>query len=309
MTLPLVLPLKLTDLHAEFSAPDGTPLSAFVKDGLYVPINTDNVNVPIALPLALTDFFGASQTIEIVLSVPPNSDTNFPVNTLIDGGIHNTGSHSGTSPTIQTDEKFVIDVTLRLDTDHADGPDQAPQLPGYSWARHRGSVILGFRTVPGSDIEINGVQVDFYFTSATTGYLAATAFRRGVIISSQQETTSAGRWQDQPNTDYGSFVIPDGDNAVRLRVTRGEGITSREFSGTTYYELDYGLYIYQREGNIDLWKGLAMRKISGGGSTSDPRYNDDGQLAVAIPRYATDDAIYGLEFESIAGAIGVFEIP
>lgn len=60
MTLQLVKPISMTDIEAEFLAPSGTPLSAFVRGGAFVPDNATNIGVPTAKPIAMTDLLGAA---------------------------------------------------------------------------------------------------------------------------------------------------------------------------------------------------------------------------------------------------------
>lgn len=62
MTLPTSPPLALTQVLAEFGAPAGTPLSAMVRGGAYVPNIPQNSNVPTAPPIELLDFLGAANT-------------------------------------------------------------------------------------------------------------------------------------------------------------------------------------------------------------------------------------------------------
>ena len=69
MTLQLTKPISMADIEAEFEAPPGTPLSAFVRGGAFVPDTTPNVGVPTAKPIAMTDLLGAAniqeETIEL----------------------------------------------------------------------------------------------------------------------------------------------------------------------------------------------------------------------------------------------------
>lgn len=62
MTLPVAKPISLTQIVAEFNAPAGTPLSAFVRGGAYVPDTVQNAGVPTAKPIALSDLLGARDT-------------------------------------------------------------------------------------------------------------------------------------------------------------------------------------------------------------------------------------------------------
>ncbi len=60
MTLQLVRPISLADVRAEYGAPFGTSLGAFVRGGAFVPDSPGNVGVPTAKPIALGDLLGSS---------------------------------------------------------------------------------------------------------------------------------------------------------------------------------------------------------------------------------------------------------
>ena len=60
MTLQAVPPISLTDVYAEYSAPLGTPLSAFLRNGAWVPDTPTNAGVPTVLPITLLDLLGSS---------------------------------------------------------------------------------------------------------------------------------------------------------------------------------------------------------------------------------------------------------
>lgn len=60
MALPASPPISLQQIYAEFGAPNGTPLTALVRGGAYVPNIPQNNNVPTAPPLDMLDFLGAT---------------------------------------------------------------------------------------------------------------------------------------------------------------------------------------------------------------------------------------------------------
>ena len=60
MTLQATPPLSLTEVQTEFVAPLGTPLSAFLRGGAFVPDTPTNAGVPTVLPIALLDLLGSS---------------------------------------------------------------------------------------------------------------------------------------------------------------------------------------------------------------------------------------------------------
>jgi len=62
MTLPTVPPIGMIEIQDEFLAPLGTPLSAFLRGGVWVPDSAANAGVPTALPIAMTDLLGADVT-------------------------------------------------------------------------------------------------------------------------------------------------------------------------------------------------------------------------------------------------------
>lgn len=70
MTLPASPPISMDQVYAEFSAPVGTPLHAFVRGGSYVPNIGANGGVPTAPPVTLHQLCGASAYQPPVISGP-----------------------------------------------------------------------------------------------------------------------------------------------------------------------------------------------------------------------------------------------
>ena len=70
MTLQTTKPISMADIEAEFSAPSGTPLSAFVAGGAFVPPGTTGVGgpVPTAKPISMTDLLGTSNEFVTLLA-------------------------------------------------------------------------------------------------------------------------------------------------------------------------------------------------------------------------------------------------
>lgn len=68
MALPSSGPLTLQQVYAEFGAPDGTRLTQLVRGGAYVPNTGTNAGVPMAPPITLRDFLGASSTSPVVIN-------------------------------------------------------------------------------------------------------------------------------------------------------------------------------------------------------------------------------------------------
>ena len=60
MTLQLVRPISLADVRAEYGAPLGTALGAFVRGGAFVPDTAGNAGVPTVKPISLGDLLGSS---------------------------------------------------------------------------------------------------------------------------------------------------------------------------------------------------------------------------------------------------------
>jgi len=58
----------LLQVCAEFGAPAGTPLSAFVRGGVWVPNSPQNANVPTGLPIALSQLAGAVKSPGAILT-------------------------------------------------------------------------------------------------------------------------------------------------------------------------------------------------------------------------------------------------
>ena len=62
MTLQTDPPLSLTQIYTEFGAPFGTPLSEFLRGGVWVPDISINIGVPTVLPISILDLLGSSAT-------------------------------------------------------------------------------------------------------------------------------------------------------------------------------------------------------------------------------------------------------
>lgn len=91
-------PAIMSSVYAEFGAPAGTPLSAFLRGGSYVPNVAANSGVPTALPIRLSQLAGAVKYVPPVISGPssasgqvfgtPTTQTAFsdPVSFTVSGG-------------------------------------------------------------------------------------------------------------------------------------------------------------------------------------------------------------------------------
>lgn len=66
---------SLTQVYAEFGAPLGTPLSAFLRGGSWVPNTAANINVPTSLPISLSQLAGATRYTPMSASANNVSDT------------------------------------------------------------------------------------------------------------------------------------------------------------------------------------------------------------------------------------------
>jgi hypothetical protein len=62
MALPSSAPITLLQIYTEFGAPVNTPLTQMVRGGAYVPNSAANAGVPLAPPIDLLDFLGATDT-------------------------------------------------------------------------------------------------------------------------------------------------------------------------------------------------------------------------------------------------------
>ena len=70
MTLPATPPITLAQVRAEFGAPAGTPLHAFLRGGAWVPNITQNNAVPTVLPIRLAQLCGATKYVPMVIGGP-----------------------------------------------------------------------------------------------------------------------------------------------------------------------------------------------------------------------------------------------
>jgi hypothetical protein len=80
VTLPSSPPLSLAQVRAEFGAPAGTPLHAFVRGGAWVPNVAANNNVPTAPPIRLAQLCGATKQPPFVVSGPSSVYQSSPPN-------------------------------------------------------------------------------------------------------------------------------------------------------------------------------------------------------------------------------------
>lgn len=88
-------PVTLAQVRAEFGAPVGTPLHAFVRGGSWVSDNSVNNGVPTSPPISLGDLLGASAYTPMTVSAPnvyatnPTGNANymtFPTTIEVTGG-------------------------------------------------------------------------------------------------------------------------------------------------------------------------------------------------------------------------------
>ena len=68
MALPASAPITLQQIQDEFGAPRGTPLSAFLRGGAWVPNSAPNAGVPTALPINMLQLLGATNIPPVVLT-------------------------------------------------------------------------------------------------------------------------------------------------------------------------------------------------------------------------------------------------
>src|SRR5690606_6481191 len=80
MPLQTSPPISLSDVYAEFAAPAGTPLSAFVRGGAYVPDVPANAGVPTAPPVSLLQLLGARKSPVILLDASQSAMALAPNN-------------------------------------------------------------------------------------------------------------------------------------------------------------------------------------------------------------------------------------
>lgn len=76
-------PATLESVYTEFGAPQSTPLSAFLKGGSYVPNVSANSNVPVSLPISLSQLAGAVKYVNVGVTVSPTTVGNAGLSPLI----------------------------------------------------------------------------------------------------------------------------------------------------------------------------------------------------------------------------------
>lgn len=73
MSVPTTPPISFADIKAEFGGLQLTPLSAYVRGGAYVPIQTLG-SIPTAPPIGIVDFAGATYPAELAFDTVQSSD-------------------------------------------------------------------------------------------------------------------------------------------------------------------------------------------------------------------------------------------
>lgn len=135
MTLQGSKPIALTDIEAEFGAPSGTPLSAFVRGGAWVPDSAANANVPTSPPIKLTDFLGAEAVSIKLTGQTLSAFALSPGTATVSVTFHNNGQFAsvgtgGHSPADEwlNDQQAAVgnDYEVRCQVQSGDGPQGGP---------------------------------------------------------------------------------------------------------------------------------------------------------------------------------------
>jgi len=82
MTLPASPPLNRLQINTEFSVPAGTPLTALVRGGAYVPNTPNNNAVPTTPPLNMLQFLGTSKGHTSSITPSPSDLSSSRPNTI-----------------------------------------------------------------------------------------------------------------------------------------------------------------------------------------------------------------------------------
>lgn len=82
MTLQSSPPINMQQIYAEFGAPLGTPMTALVRGGAYVPNTSQNAAVPTTPPIGMLQFLGAGKAAQSSISPPGSTQGTSRGNTL-----------------------------------------------------------------------------------------------------------------------------------------------------------------------------------------------------------------------------------
>jgi hypothetical protein len=109
MTLPVAPPITLQEIIFEFGAPIGTPLSAMVRGGDYVPDHPGTINIPTEVPISLLDFLGS----DVIDPTPPPAEGevfNMGAELASSSGIYysSIGDWGHISPEIYRDQFIIL---------------------------------------------------------------------------------------------------------------------------------------------------------------------------------------------------------
>lgn len=149
MALPSSPPITLGQVYAEFGAPAGTNLGAFLRGGSYVSNTPGNANVPASLPISLGQLCGASaqavaisdDTIQALSIAPTDATATYTLNAngLIQGTRNGSTSTEGTWLIGGAASDFYVVATLQSGSlDGGSGTGTQLNLgTSRSWTRTR----------------------------------------------------------------------------------------------------------------------------------------------------------------------------
>ena len=104
-----------------------------------------------------------------------------------------------------------------------------------------------------------------------------------------------------------SFVLPDDENQVRIKVTRGDsGTTNYQGGGSSRNACNWDIWLYMRDGWVNIWKQSHIRGASFNGTSYE--WDAGGILVVGNSTYQ-GGAQCDLEITALAAFAGDTVIP
>jgi hypothetical protein len=148
----------MESVYTEFGAPQGTPLSAFVRGGTYVPNTSANANVPTALPIPLSQLAGAVKYVNVGVTVSPTTVGNAGLSPLITPSCTATATGGNGSYTYQW--SYVSGDTAHITLNSGQGTPTANWkvigVNGNSWSATWKCTVSDGTSSASANVDVNG---------------------------------------------------------------------------------------------------------------------------------------------------------
>jgi hypothetical protein len=259
MTLPTSGSLRISQIYTEFGAPNRTPITDLVRGGAYIPQGGGvNSGIPTVPPIAISDFYGSEGNptevhLENVL-LPQGEVLVLAGNPLIGLFVE---AHDISSPTVEDDEKYVVDMRVKCGTGLVDGgqnfgPITIDSVP-FASAFMRMRYFLGLTSADPATSSpqalilgaTSGRVITLYNTDTDFGYMQGYTS----LADIHYERRSSG-------SVYRDEILPTESQYLRIRQTRGTASDPNGGPPNPDYGLDHLNHMYTDDGFSSLWETL-----------------------------------------------------